>query len=271
MSAVIEFHGVSKIFHSSRVKDGTAAIRDFTLSVAAGELICLIGPSGCGKSTILNMAAGFEKHSAGEVLIHGRPVAGPGPDRCVVFQEAMLFPWLDVMDNITFGLRMAGVPADEYRPRAEALLARVGLTGFEKHRSYELSGGMRQRVAIARAWIMNPDILLMDEPFGALDAQTRLMMQELLVGIWEQTRTTTLFVTHDIEEAMFLADRICIMTARPGGVRSIVDIPFARPRNYEALVEEPAFGSLKRDVVHEVRDETRKMMQAAQPHAGIET
>jgi NitT/TauT family transport system ATP-binding protein len=177
-----------------------------------------------------------------------------------VFQEAMLFPWLNVIDNTTFGPRMAGIPASEYMPQARELLDRVGLTGFESHRSYELSGGMRQRVAIARALIMKPAILLMDEPFGALDAQTRLMMQELLVGLWEQTRKTTLFVTHDIDEAMFLADRICVMSARPGGVRSVVELPFKRPRNYEAMMVDPQFGPIKRQIVHEVREETLKMM-----------
>ena len=204
MSAVIEFRDVSKVFQRARTRDGTAAIRDFSLSIAKGELICLIGPSGCGKSTILNMVAGFERHSAGEVLVHGQPVAGPGPDRCVVFQEAMLFPWLDVMDNVTFGLRMAGVSPAEYRPRAEALLARVGLTGFAHHRTYELSGGMRQRLAIARAWVMNPDILLMDEPFGALDAQTRESMQDELMRLHERTGKTILFVTHDLDEAVLI-------------------------------------------------------------------
>jgi NitT/TauT family transport system ATP-binding protein len=260
MTDIIEFRNVAKYFERTKPLGRTAVIQNFDLSMRRGELICLLGPSGCGKSTILNMAAGFEKASAGEVLVNGAPVAGPGPDRCVVFQEAMLFPWLNVVDNVTFGLRMAGVASSEYLPRARELLARVGLTAFERHRSYELSGGMRQRVAIARAWIMRPDILLMDEPFGALDAQTRLMMQELLMGIWEHARTTTLFVTHDIDEAMFLADRICVMSARPGGVRSVIELPFARPRNYELLVEEPAFGSIKRRIVHEVREETLKMM-----------
>jgi NitT/TauT family transport system ATP-binding protein len=257
---IIEFRHVEKQFAGSRPGSNTPAIKDFSLQVNRGELICLLGPSGCGKSTILNMAAGFETSTAGDVLVNGRPVIGPGPDRCVVFQEAMLFPWLNVLDNVTFGPRMAGLSEADYLPRARELLASVGLSGFDRHRTYELSGGMRQRVAIARAWIMKPDILLMDEPFGALDAQTRLMMQEMLVGIWEKDRTTTLFVTHDIDEAMFLADRICVMTARPGGVRSVVEIPFARPRDYETIVEDPAFGSIKRRIVHAVREETLKMM-----------
>jgi len=257
---IIEFRHIDKYFGGSHSGSSTPAIKEFSLSVKRGELLCLLGPSGCGKSTILNMAAGFEKCTKGEVLINGNHVEGPGSDRCVVFQEAMLFPWLNVFNNVTFGPRMAGLQQSDYLPRARELLANVGLAGFDKHRTYELSGGMRQRVAIARAWIMQPDILLMDEPFGALDAQTRLMMQEMLVAMWEKARTTTLFVTHDIDEAMFIADRICIMTARPGGVRSVVDIPFARPRNYEAMVEEAAFGSIKRRIVHEVREETLKMM-----------
>jgi NitT/TauT family transport system ATP-binding protein len=260
MQDLIQFSGVTKHYASALSQQNTAVIKDFNLSVRQGELICLLGPSGCGKSTILNMAAGFEPCTEGSVVINGKAVSGPGPDRCVVFQEAMLFPWLNVIDNVTFGPRMAGVAPTRYLPQASELLARVGLAGFERHRTYELSGGMRQRVAIARAWIMKPDILLMDEPFGALDAQTRLMMQELLMGIWEQARTTTLFVTHDIDEAMFLADRICVMSARPGGVRSVIELPFARPRDYEAMVEDAAFGSIKRRIVHEVREETLKMM-----------
>ncbi|RZA30060.1 MAG: ABC transporter ATP-binding protein [Proteobacteria bacterium] len=257
---VIEYRGVGKQFAGTGGASSQPALLDFNLSVERGELLCLLGPSGCGKSTVLNMTAGFEPCTTGQILVNGRAVETPGPERCVVFQEAMLFPWLNVIDNVTFGPRMAGRAESEYLPLAHKLLADVGLGAFGKHRSYELSGGMRQRVAIARAWIMKPDILLMDEPFGALDAQTRLMMQEMLVGMWERNRTTTVFVTHDIDEAMFLADRICVMTARPGGVRSVVEVPFARPRNYEAIVEEPAFGSIKRRVVHEVREETLKMM-----------
>ena len=259
-SPIIEYRGVGKEFATNPGAISRPALLDFNLSVRRGELLCLLGPSGCGKSTVLNMTAGFEPCTKGEILVNGRPVGPPGPVRCVVFQEAMLFPWLNVIDNVTFGPRMAGRAESEYLPLANKLLLDVGLGAFGRHRSYELSGGMRQRVAIARAWIMKPDILLMDEPFGALDAQTRLMMQEMLVGMWEHDRTTTVFVTHDIDEAMFLADRICVMTARPGGVRSVVEIPFARPRNYEAIVEEPTFGSIKRRIVHEVREETLKMM-----------
>jgi NitT/TauT family transport system ATP-binding protein len=264
MDDLIEYRHVRKSFAKQGAGSETVVIADFSLAVRRGELLCLLGPSGCGKSTILNVTAGFEQCSGGEVVIGGRAISAPGPDRCVVFQEAMLFPWLNVIDNVCFGPRMAGVPSSVYGPKAKELLGRVGLSGFENHRSYELSGGMKQRVAIARALIMEPEILLMDEPFGALDAQTRLMMQELLVGILEQTRTTTLFVTHDIDEAMFLGDRICVMSARPGGIRSVIDLPFQRPRDYEAMMVDPNFGPIKRRIVHEVREETMKMMDRSQ-------
>lgn len=263
----IELRSVTKAFQDAKRGRETVAVEKFSLAVQNGEFLCLLGPSGCGKSTILNLVAGFEHPTEGDVLLDGQPTLRPGPDRGVVFQEPMLFPWLTVLDNITFGPRMSGGRAEQYLPAAERYIGLMGLSGFERHRPYELSGGMKQRVAIARAWITDPKVLLMDEPFGALDAQTRLMMQELLVRVWEQARTTVVFVTHDVEEAIFLADRVCLMTARPGQLKEDLLVPFERPRNYEELVLDTRYVELKRQVFHSIREETIKFM-TQDPDAG---
>ncbi len=259
-TAKIELRNVTKTFHDARRGRDTVAVEDFALAVPEGEFLCLLGPSGCGKSTVLNLVAGFERPSRGEVLLDGGPILRPGPDRGVVFQEPTLFPWLTVLDNITFGPRMNGGRPEDYLPAAARYIALMGLSGFERHRPYELSGGMKQRVAIARAWITDPKVLLMDEPFGALDAQTRLMMGELLIRVWEQARTTVFFVTHDVEEAIFLADRVCLMTTRPGRIKQEIRVPFPRPRNYEALILNTRYGELKQQVFHSIREETIKLM-----------
>jgi NitT/TauT family transport system ATP-binding protein len=256
----IELRNVTKSFQDLKRGRETVAVEKFSLAVQDGEFLCLLGPSGCGKSTILNLVAGFEHPTKGEVLLDGEPILRPGPDRGVVFQEPMLFPWLTVLDNITFGPRMNGGRPEAYLSAAARYITLMGLSGFERHRPYELSGGMKQRVAIARAWITDPKVLLLDEPFGALDAQTRLMMQELLVRVWEQARTTVVFVTHDVEEAIFLADRVCLMTARPGQLKEDLRIPFDRPRNYEDLVPDKRYVELKRQVFHSIREETIKFM-----------
>ena len=188
------------------------------LEIAEGEFVALLGPSGCGKSTLLNILAGFEDNSEGTALIDGSSIGRPGPDRGVVFQEAALFPWLTVWENVVFGPKMQGVARAEYEERARELLEIVGLQDFAKAYPSQLSGGMRQRVGIARVLVMRPRALLMDEPFGALDAQTRLAMQELLLRVWEKLNTTVVFVTHDIDEAILLADRVCVMTARPARI-----------------------------------------------------
>nr|WP_294548168.1 ABC transporter ATP-binding protein [uncultured Rhodopila sp.] len=252
---LIQIQGVGKTFRDARGRRETVALQDVSLSVEEGEFVCLLGPSGCGKSTVLDLLAGFETPTEGRVLIAGKPPGRPGPDRGVVFQDASLFPWLSVTDNITFAPRLAGVAPSIYRARAAELIAKMGLGGFERHATWELSGGMRQRVAIARAWISNPGLLLMDEPFGALDAQTRLEMQETLLAAREQTQSTVLFVTHDIEESLFLADRLAIMSRRPGRITANVPIAFPRPRRYEALIADPGFGRLKRDIVRLLRQE----------------
>ena len=262
LAAKVVLARVGKKFVDMKRGRETVALDNIDLRISNAEFVCLLGPSGCGKSTILNLIAGFEKPSSGSVAVAGSVVTRPGPDRAVVFQQPQLFPWLTVLDNVTFGLRMAGESAAACKDRAERYIRIVGLSGFEKHYPYELSGGMQQRVSIARAWISEPQMLLMDEPFGALDAQTRLMMQELLLRAWETQRTTVLFVTHDIDEALFLADRIVLMSARPGQVKEEVTVGFGRPRDYGELIFEPAYIRLKQQILASIRVETMKVMQS---------
>jgi len=260
VDAKIELRGVSMSFSARRSAPATVALENVSFEVRDREFVCLLGPSGCGKSTVLNLIAGFERPTSGKILLEGRPVRRPGPDRGVVFQEPLLFPWLSVLENVTFGPRMHGDPPDEYLPKAARLIEQVGLGGFERHRPYELSGGMKQRTALARAWIGSPRVLLMDEPFAALDAQTRLMMQEQLVHLWEQTKTTVVFITHDVEEAILLADRVLVMTSRPGRIKADIAVSLKRPRSYEQLISSNSAAELKRQIFHLVREETLKTM-----------
>jgi NitT/TauT family transport system ATP-binding protein len=246
-------HQVQKRFVDRKRRHETLALEEINLVVNDGEFVCLLGPSGCGKTTILNILAGFEAPSSGEVLSSGWPISSPGPDRGVVFQQPQLFPWLSVKDNIAFGPTMAGTDSQTVKHKTAELLSLVGLMGFEAHYPYELSGGMQQRVAIARAWISDPEMLLMDEPFGALDAQTRLTMQEELLRVWEQQKTTVLFVTHDIDEALLLADRIVIMSARPGRLIQDITVPFPRPRHFETIMFHSEYVSLKREIFQAMR------------------
>ncbi|MDR2668443.1 MAG: ABC transporter ATP-binding protein [Desulfovibrio sp.] len=252
-SGRIVFDKVAHSFPGGNGGNATEAVADFSLDIEQGSFVCLLGPSGCGKSTILNLAAGFERPTRGSVSVGGRSVAGPGPDRGVVFQDANLLPWRNVLENITLGPELAGRPREETLAAARRFIKLTGLEGFERHAPYELSGGMRQRAALARAWITEPPILLMDEPFGALDAQTRLSMQELLMFIRQVTGATVLFVTHDVDEALFLADEIVIMTPRPGSIRQKIVLPFPRPRAYEQLILNPAFTELKHDILYAIR------------------
>ncbi len=251
---------VSRVRKEFSARGGAVlALDNIDLTLAQGEFACLLGPSGCGKSTLLNILAGFEGVTAGEVAVFGARVEKPGPDRAVVFQEAALFPWMSVLDNVTFGPRLArrglaGKPRAETVARARDLLALVGLSGFEKHLPAELSGGMKQRVGIARALILKPKLFLMDEPFGALDAQTRMQMQELLLRVWEAEKGTVLFITHDIDEAIFLADTVHVMTARPGKIRSSTRIELARPRDLDVLTS-PRFAAYKYDLLSQIREE----------------
>jgi NitT/TauT family transport system ATP-binding protein len=242
----IEVQGVSKRFGDGRAH-GTLALADITLSVAAGEFVCLLGPSGCGKSTLLNMAAGFLSPDVGSILVGGRPVKGPGVDRCMLFQSPTLFPWLTAEQNVMFGPRSRGLGRSDVRRRCEELLEVVGLSDFGQHYPHQLSGGMQHRVAFARALINKPAVLLMDEPFGALDAITRTTMQNFLLELWQQERMTVLFVTHDVEEATLLADRVCVMSPRPGRVAAVVPVDIPRPRSY-ATTETPEFVTLKRGI-----------------------
>ncbi|WP_343730222.1 ABC transporter ATP-binding protein [Duganella sp.] len=221
------------------------AVQDVSLNVAPGEFVCLLGPSGCGKSTLLGALAGHLRPSNGSITVDGVAVEGPHAERGLVFQHHTLFPWRRVIDNVAFGLKMQGVGRTERRRRAAELLAMVGLQDFAEHYPAQLSGGMKQRVEIARVLINHPRVMLMDEPFGALDAQTRLMMQQLLLQLWAQIRTTIVFITHDIDEALFLADRILVMSPRPGRIIEEIKVDFARARD-ASLVTSEHFTRLKR-------------------------
>ncbi len=208
-------------------------LNDINLTVREGEFVCLLGPSGCGKSTIINLIAGLDRPDRGEVAVEGRPVHGPDPSRIVVFQDAALFPWLNVLGNVEFGLRMAGIPAITRRARALEYIKLVHLSKFSHAYPHQLSGGMKQRVAIARALVLQPSILLLDEPFAALDAQTRAVLQNELLEIWELARPTILFVTHNVREATGLADRVYVISSRPGRIRDVQAITVPRPRHAE--------------------------------------
>jgi NitT/TauT family transport system ATP-binding protein len=245
----IRFDGVSKTYRGQRE---VHALDDVSLTVDEGEFVALLGPSGCGKSTLLNVLAGFEKVSSGKLLFDGATISSPGPDRGVVFQEAALFPWLTVWENVVFGPRVQNLARSLYESRARQLLELVGLTAFADALPVQLSGGMRQRVGIARVLVMNPRALLMDEPFGALDAQTRLSMQQLLLDVWQQLGTTVLFVTHDIDEAILLSDRICVMSARPGRIIKTIPIKLARPRSIASLTS-PEFVAHKAEIMADIR------------------
>ena len=228
------------------------ALEDINLQVAPGELVALLGPSGCGKSTLLNLIAGFEQPSQGQLLVNGQGVRAPGPDRGVVFQEAALFPWLTVWENVIFGPKVQGMARSEYEDRAHEMIKIVGLSDFKNHLPVQLSGGMRQRVGIARILTLGSRVLLMDEPFGALDAQTRLTMQELLLTVWQKLKPTIIFVTHDIDEAIFLASSIYVMSARPGRIQTQITVPLARPRTVADTASE-TFAALKLDILNLIR------------------
>ncbi|MBA3519914.1 MAG: ABC transporter ATP-binding protein [Rhizobiales bacterium] len=245
---------VSRSFPGARRSAPTRALAPISVDVAENDFITILGPSGCGKSTLLRIIAGLDRPSTGRVLLDGREITRPGPDRGMVFQSYTLFPWLNVQDNIGFGLREKGMAKRERDRIAAAYIDKVGLRGFEKHYPKMLSGGMQQRTAIARALANDPAILLLDEPFGALDNQTRSLMQELLLGIWEAEQKTVLFVTHDIEEAIFLANRVVVMTARPGRIKADVPIHLPHPRRYTVKTS-PEFSALKAQLTEEIRAE----------------
>jgi NitT/TauT family transport system ATP-binding protein len=259
--------GVSKVY-ADRSGGAVRALDEVHLSIEEGEIVCLVGPSGCGKSTLLNLLAGFDTPSTGRILMDDALLAGSGPDRSVVFQSPSLFPWMTVLENVTFGPRKRGAPRVEYEPETHRMLQAVGLSNFFHHYPYELSGGMRQRVQIARALVNRPQVLLMDEPFASLDFQNRLAMQELLLQLWEQVRSTILFITHDVEEAIFLGDRVHVMTASPGRIKANIEVPFVKPRAIE-VVTTPHFVELKEQVLRLIRDEfARSDRAAAERQAG---
>ena len=245
---------VSRTFPAVHGGVPVLALQPTSLTVAPNDFVTILGPSGCGKSTLLRIVAGLDRPSTGQVLINGRAVTGPGADRGMVFQSYTLFPWLTVAENIGFGLRERGVPEAQRQEIVTAYIAKVGLRGFENHWPKQLSGGMQQRTAIARALANDPAILLLDEPFGALDNQTRALMQELLLGIWSAERKTVLFVTHDIEEAIFIASRCIVMSARPGRIKADLAIDLPYPRHY-TLKTSPEFSALKARLTEEIRAE----------------
>jgi NitT/TauT family transport system ATP-binding protein len=249
--------GVTRVFPAVARRPPVRALEPIDLAVADNDFITILGPSGCGKSTLLRIVAGLDEPTAGRVLLDGQPVGGPGADRGMVFQSYTLFPWLTVRENICFGLRERRVPRARQDEVADSFVARVGLRGFEDHYPKHLSGGMQQRTALARALANDPKILLLDEPFGALDTQTRALMQELLLGIWEADRKTVLFVTHDIDESIFLASRVVVMTARPGRIKCEVPVDLPHPRVYTVKTT-PEFAALKARLTEEVRVESIK-------------
>jgi NitT/TauT family transport system ATP-binding protein len=230
------------------------ALHAFDIDVREGEFLSIVGPSGCGKSTFLNIVLGLIKPDSGELRMRGRPIAGPGSDRAMVFQEFGLLPWRTVQSNIELGLELKGVSAERRRKASRHFIEMVGLTGFETHYPHELSGGMKQRVGLARALATDPDVLLMDEPFAALDAQTRDLMQVELLRIWQEARKTVLFVTHQIDGAIYLSDRVVVMTRRPGHAKRIFGIALPRPRDYEMRVT-PEFNDLKLAIWNSLKDE----------------
>ena len=252
----LAIEAVAKQFPGVRSGAATRALEKTDLSVEDNDFICILGPSGCGKSTLLRIVAGLETPTTGRVLLDAQPVSRPGPDRGMVFQSYTLFPWLTVEQNVLFGTRSTV-------EKAKQLIAKVGLRGFESHYPRMLSGGMQQRTALARALANDPKILLLDEPFGALDNQTRALMQELLLGIWEADRKTVLFVTHDIDEAIFMASRVAVMSARPGRIKSEVKIDLPHPRHY-TMKTSPEFSGYKARLTEEIRIEAMKTVQMEQ-------
>lgn len=235
-------------------RDPVTALQGLNLEVEHGEFLSLVGPSGCGKSTFLNVLLGLLKPDQGDLQLGEKKITGPGYERAMVFQEFGLLPWRTVLANVELGLELKGVPASIRRERAKELIYLVGLTGFEHHYPHELSGGMKQRVGLARALATDPEVLLMDEPFAALDAQTRDLMQAELLQIWDRTKKTVVFVTHSIEEAAYLSDRVIVLTSRPGRAKKVIDIKLPRPRDYEMRLS-PEFNDIKATIWNSLKEE----------------
>ena len=253
MTAKISFQGIGKVF-ASRGRQVTA-LEDITFDVHSGQFLVLVGPSGCGKSTLLDLLGGLAQPTSGRILVDGEPVTGPGLDRGIVFQQYALLPWRTAQANVEFGLEAKGIPRRQRADRAREFLELVGLTGFADRYPHELSGGMKQRVAIARSLAFDPDVLLMDEPFAALDAQTRDGLQDELLRIWEQTGKTIVFITHGIDEAVYLGQRVAVMTSRPARVKQIIDIPLGSRTATEDLRSDPVFAAYRHEIWSLLRDE----------------
>jgi len=256
-STTISLCGVTQTFRPTKKGPPLVALNDINLEIRPGEFLCIVGPSGCGKSSLLNLIAGLAFPSEGEVQVDNQRVTGPGPDRVVIFQEHGLFPWLTVGQNVEFGLRMMGVGRRERRERADRYLRMVHLTQFRDNYIHQLSGGMRQRVAIARAIATEPKILLMDEPFAALDAQTRDLLHDELERIWRETGCTIVFVTHNVRESVRLGDRIVLMSFRPGTIKRQYDNPMSRPRH----IEEHRVATLAKEILDELRGDINKAVE----------
>ena len=253
MTPFIQAKNITLTFKSKN-RDPVTALSDFSLEVGKGEFVSIVGPSGCGKSTFLNILLGLIKPDSGEIQLSGTRITGPGQERAMVFQEFGLLPWRTVTANVELGLELKGIPAAQRAERATELIKLVGLKDFASHYPHELSGGMKQRVGLARALATEPEVLLMDEPFAALDAQTRDLMQMELLQIWEHTQKTVLFVTHSIEEAAYLSDRVIVMTARPGRTKDVLKIDLPRPRDYEMRLT-PEFNEIKLRIWEVLKEE----------------
>ena len=247
----LELRNLQKTYFDPYAGSHVTAVHDVSLEVAQGDFVSVVGPSGCGKTTILNMIAGFIPHSGGEILLNGKAIDGPGPERGVVFQSFALFPWKTVLDNVGFGPKMRGVPKGERDKIAHEYLALAGLTHAANRYPNELSGGMQQRVGVVRALANNPAVLLMDEPFASVDAQTRMTLQEELTRIWQERRPTVIFITHDVPEAVFLANRVVVLSK--GRVLDQVKVDLPRPRVWDELIEDDTFKKLSAQVLHMVR------------------
>ena len=245
------------------------AVTNTHIHVNPGEFVSIVGPSGCGKSTFLNAVAGFLKPTTGTITVDGEPVTKPSAERGMVFQQYSLFPWKTVRENVEFGLKMRGMPRSQRERAARTLLGLAGLEAFEKHYPEKLSGGMKQRVGIVRALATGPKVLLLDEPFGALDAQTRVIMQQILTNMWQRLKISVLFVTHDIDEAIFLSDRVYCMTARPGSIKAEIPIPLERPRQ-QAMMMSSEFLALRRGLMSLIREESLKAMGGELNELGIQ-
>ncbi len=249
----LQLNSISKIFKDTKKE----TLQDISLEVEKGEFICIVGPSGCGKSTLLNLVAGLDTPTSGTIMLDGQPVTGPGADRVVMFQEAALYPWLNVEQNVMFGLDAAGLPKPEQKRIAEKYLKMVRLWNYKDYPIHQISGGMKQRTALARSLALDGKLLLMDEPFSALDKQTIHILRAELENIWEKTKKTILYVTHSVEEAIYFADRVVVMAENPGQIKEIVPIEFARPRNIEA----PEFTALRKQILSKVSLSARKSVE----------